>query len=282
MLDQFGLVETHASATNVGDLFGRLTVVAVGQVANTYRYYAVCQCACGSPLKKVRMDGLTSGLVVACGCVQKERTTKHKLSKSAHYGRWRLMLDRCENTDCKSYPDYGGRGIKVCERWHDVTNFVNDLPPGYFKGAEMDRINNDGHYEPGNIRWATRSENCDNRRTGHMLTHDGRTQSLRRWAEESGIDDSVISERLHVWGWSVAKAVTAPAMSAAERMAKARHVRWHGHIKKPRPKPRVLRSVLFDGEQLTLAQLAERTGKSVRLLSSRIYENGWSVERATK
>lgn len=282
MLNQFGLVETQSVSVKVGDLFGRLTIVAVGQVAHTYRYYAICQCSCGSPLKRVRMDGLASGMVTSCGCVQKERITKHGLSKSTHYSRWRLMIDRCENVNSQSYPDYGGRGITVCERWHDIKNFVSDLPPGYFDGAEMDRIDNDGDYEPGNIRWATRSENCDNRRSGRLLTHDGRTQSLRRWAEELGVDDSVIQERLSVWGWSVARSVTTPAVSAAERMATARSARWAGHVKAPRPAPRVLRRIDYDGKSWLIADLAAHVGVSKKLLAKRIFERGWPVDRAVK
>ena len=173
MLSEFGLVETRAKSVKVGDKFGRLEVVAVGQRDGTYRYYAICKCSCGSDIKSIRMDNLTDGLVVSCGCYQKEQTTSHGLTSSEHYGRWRNMMDRCYNRQNAAYKNYGGRGVKVCDAWHDVSTFVSELPDGYFEGAEMDRINNDGDYEPGNIRWADKSLNCDNRRSGHMMTIEG-------------------------------------------------------------------------------------------------------------
>lgn len=152
MLERFGLIETSAKAIGVGERFGRLTVVAVGQVPGTYRYMAVCKCLCGGPLKAVRFDGLKNGAVVSCGCFWREKVTTHGVTNSGHYDRWRHMMDRCYNPDCASYESYGGRGIRVCDRWHDVGAFVADLPAGFEPGLEMDRIDNDGDYEPGNIR----------------------------------------------------------------------------------------------------------------------------------
>lgn len=105
----------------------------------------------------------------------------HGLTKSPHYHRWRHMMDRCYNPTCDAYKDYGGRAIKVDERWHDIRNFVDELPDGYQEGLEIDRINNDGHYEPGNVRWATRQQNSDNRRNARLIEYDGRKQSLSAW-----------------------------------------------------------------------------------------------------
>jgi hypothetical protein len=281
MLRQFGLVEASAKSVRVGDRFGRLTVVAFGVIPDTYRYMAVCQCDCGSQPKAIRSDGLKSGAVIGCGCVQNERTSTHRLSKNPHYGRWRHMMDRCFNPACPAYPDYGGRGIQVCEAWRDLATFIRELPAGYFKGAEIDRIDNDGDYEPGNVRWVSRSRNADNRRSGRQIRFRGKTQSLRRWSEEAGIAEGTLWERIVVWKWSAQKALTTPALDADERMAIARAKRWAGHVKKPPPKPRVLARYKFHGRMQTLREIADATGIDIKLLRKRVQERGWTIERAT-
>lgn len=281
MLEKFNLVETSSTAVKVGDVFGRLLVMAVGQKRNTYRYFSVCQCSCGSQLKAIRSDGLIMGVVESCGCLQKERTTTHGQTKSPHYYRWRHMMARCYDSNSKAYADYGGRGIKVCDRWHDISKFVLDLPEGFKKGLEIDRIDNNGDYEPGNVRWATDSQNSDNRRTARLLTLNGKTQSLRRWSEEVGIDERVISSRIIKYGWNDEKALTTPPMSATERMEEAHKTRWAGHKKKadPTPKPPLMRFPV-GGEMLTISEISEKTGISGKLLRKRIVERGWPVDRA--
>lgn len=282
MLKRFGLVRTKAKSISVGDKFGRLTVVAFGQVPDTYIYKAVCRCDCGSPLKVIRFDGLVSGVVVGCGCVRKERTTTHGLTQSDHYGRWRHMLDRCNNPSCVAYPDYGGRGIKVCPEWHDLKTFIAQLPDGFFKGAEIDRIDNDGWYEPNNVRWVSRKKNTGNRRSGRFIELNGKKQSITDWASETGISHATIATRLDDLGWSVSRALTTPAMTAKERMARAHEVRWSRHIYKPKPKPFVVRKFMFRGEMATIKVISSATGIPEKLLRKRICERGWSVERATE
>jgi hypothetical protein len=136
------------------------------------------------------------------------------------------MVRRCTDQTDAAFPDYGGRGITVCERWMDPTKFVEDMRPTYRHGLELDRIDNNGHYEPGNVRWATHSQNADNRRTRHDLTFNGKTQSIERWAEEVGIHRGTIWERVSVWKWDTERALTTPPLSADERMARARKARW--------------------------------------------------------
>ncbi len=280
MLNDFGLVETNATSVNVGDRFGRLVVQATGQVPNTYRYYAICQCSCGSALKAIRFDSLLMGATEACGCLQRERTTTHGKSSSVHYKRWRHMLDRCLNPECQAYPDYGGRGISVCDRWLEISSYLEDLPSGYFDGAELDRIDNDGDYEPGNVRWVSRAENTDNRRAGRPITFNGKTQSLSRWSEEIGIHVASLWDRLEVFGWTVERALTTPAIGVAERMAIARHARWGSHVKKPKPPAREKKLYEYQGALYTLPQLAEMSGVALKLLRKRICERHWDIDRA--
>ena len=281
MLDLFNLVQTSSKAVNVGDVFGRLTVLETGQIPDTYRYIAICQCECGSAPKAIRFDSLKSGVVVSCGCFQKEQTTTHGLSKSGHYSRWKNMLGRCEDPSDPAYPDYGARGIKVCDAWHDIEAFVRELPDGYFDGAEIDRIDNDGHYEPGNVQWSTRQENTRNRRSNRNISYLGKSQTLAAWAAEYGMPKARLWHRVVDLGWDIEKALMTPLIDADERMLIARTARWAGHVKPVTKPPRVDRTVEFNGENVTIAKLAELTGIDKKLLRKRIFERGWSVDKAT-
>ena len=224
-ISKFGLVPHNTASATQGSRFGRLTVLATGKPPGSYRYAAVCQCDCGSEPKSVRLDGLTSGNVIGCGCVQKERTTTHGLTGTPFLKRWKHMMSRCYDETHRAFPRYGGRGIKVCDAWRDAKQYGKDIKAGYKDGLQIDRIDNDGDDEPGNVRWATPSENSDNRSTGRQITFNGKTQSLTRWAEETGISVGTLWTRLSVWGWSAADAILTPPLSASDRMARARAAR---------------------------------------------------------
>ena len=190
-------------------------------------------------------------------------------------------MDRCYNTECPAYDNYGGRGISVCPDWHELEKFIEQLPSGYFDGAHMDRIDNNGNYEPSNVRWATPQENFDNRRSGVPLTYDGRTQSMTAWANEVGIAPQMLWARINEHGWTVEKAITTPPLSDPhERMKRAHEFRWAGHVKPPPPPKRTIRTVELGGATLTLDQLATVSGVSRKLLAKRIFERGWPVEKA--
>lgn len=284
MIENFGLVNTKASFVKIGDLFGRLKVVAIGQVANTYRYYAICQCECGSPLKRVRSDGLVNGSVLSCGCARLDSVVTHGLTKTAHYDRWKNMMDRCYNESCRAYKNYGGRGIKVCDGWHDVSVYISQLPSGYWHGAHLDRIDNDGMYEPINVKWSTPKENSSNRRSARLLTVKGVTKSQSEWAKESGIPDSVIHKRLNRLGWLIDDAISTPVASVESVVKIASGVRWAGHKRQDKAAPKTgrrLRLVAYKGKEMTIAQLSELCGVGVKKLHKRLFEYGWPVSRAT-
>jgi hypothetical protein len=127
---------------------------------------------------------------------------RHKL-----YGVWVTMRNRCSNPKNPAYSRYGGRGIKVCERWeHSFENFFADMGPCP-PGMTLDRKDNNGDYSPENCKWATRKEQANNRRDNRLLTFNGKTQSLAKWSDEIGLSQHAIWGRLKCGG-SVAHALT--------------------------------------------------------------------------
>ncbi len=224
-LTDFNLVPYTTETVKSGDRFGRLTVLATGRPWDSYRYQAVCQCDCGSPAKTIRIDSLRKGSTTSCGCFFVEQHRTHGLTKHPLYDTWRHMLDRCNKSTDAAYPDYGGRGISVCQRWLDVTDFVHDLEPLYQAGLEMDRIDNDGNYEPSNVRFVPRKVNAGNRRTAHLLTYKGETKSLQQWAEQFDMRYQLLWDRIVIRKWSAEKALNTPPLNVKERMALARSKR---------------------------------------------------------
>jgi hypothetical protein len=150
-----------------GDTFSRLTVLDA-----TDRMAVRCRCLCGSECT-VTASNLVSGASKSCGCLRRDvnsatpKALRHGLSYHPLYHVWQQMMYRCTNPSAKDWPHYGGRGIHVHPPWHDLSTFIQEImatlgPKPY--GYTIDRINNDGNYEPGNVRWATRAEQNDNKR----------------------------------------------------------------------------------------------------------------------
>jgi hypothetical protein len=206
----------------------------------------------------------------------------HGMSSSPHFRRWRNMMGRCYDPTDDAYKNYGGRGIKVCDRWHDVRNFISELPDGYQRGLEIDRINNDGNYEPGNVKWSTRVENCTNRRTARKITFDGRIQTLSQWGEEKGLARATLVYRLDYLNWSIERALTEPAAGSAENMRRIQSLRWAGHTKKAAPKPLVIKTFMFNGRLQTIREISQYTGIPIELLRKRLCERNWPIDKATR
>lgn len=159
-----------------GARFGRLTVCADAPRVGGHRRVHV-RCECGSE-KTVRLDHVLAGRTRSCGCLNAEMsaqrvdtriTVRHGANRRGHrapeYQTWSSMIQRCTNPRRVGYKNWGGRGIQVCEKWRlDFRAFLADMGPRPGVGYSIDRINNGGHYEPGNVRWATRHEQNLNRR----------------------------------------------------------------------------------------------------------------------
>lgn len=164
------------------------------------------------------------------------------------------MRYRCCKPTKSNYEFYGGRGIKVCERWMTFENFYEDMgdPP---PGCTLDRIDTDGHYEPGNCRWATRKEQANNTRRNVLLTLAGRTQTLTQWSEEVGLKVGTLWSRVFIKKWSVEKSLTVP-----------------GTHKK---------QLTVDGRTMSMGEWARESGIPYKILHQRL-RKGWTPERATK
>lgn len=153
--------------------FGRLTVLS--RAENNARQDAqwLCRCDCGTE-KVIAGTVLRQGKAVSCGCLKAEKAstrmkrmkTTHGLSNTALHRVWGSMLDRCRNPKCKSYPNYGGRGIKVYDGWVNCFEafYLWAMNNGYAPGLQLDRRDNDGPYAPWNCRWITQKDNCQNTR----------------------------------------------------------------------------------------------------------------------
>lgn len=146
-----------------GMRFGRLVVIERDRTFGKSVAW-ICKCDCGN-IHTTRPYDLKSGKVSSCGCYQSESRTKHGGSYLPEYYVWAGMKDRCTNKNNKYFSYYGGRGIKVCEQWNDFKNFFADMGPRPGNKYSIDRIDENKDYEPGNCRWATKTEQSRHFRT---------------------------------------------------------------------------------------------------------------------
>ena len=167
-----------------------------------------CKCLCGNEVV-VRKPHFTNNHTKSCGCLNKEKTSQlnktHGLYKSSTYGSWKSMINRCINKKGVQFKDYGGRGIKVCDRWLKFENFILDMGIKPSKDFQIDRINNEGNYELNNCKWSSRIENCNNKKNNVKYNYKGQLLSVSQISILSGITRSTISNWKNRSNYSVEK-----------------------------------------------------------------------------
>lgn len=196
----------------VGTRCGKLFVIAKAARSSEQTYYAVrwlVRCDCGVE-KEMFATALNGGRVVSCGCIRREKARenikkargkgrgnlRHGFTGTPEWNVWCEVRRRCTNRNSSSFPNYGGRGIVVCERWKSFENFFSDMGKRPSPEHQIERSDNDGNYEPSNCRWATRTEQARNRRSTRLIVAFGEALPLAAWSERTGIGRSTIAMRI--------------------------------------------------------------------------------------
>lgn len=179
---------------------------------------------------------------------------KYKRAQAPGYRNWEAMMTRCYKQNHVAYDKYGGAGILVCERWKDFDLFLEDMGPPPSREHTLDRIDNDKGYEPGNVRWATRKEQQNNRKCNHIIEINGERRTMAQWAEHHGISPETVLSRIKA-GYAVEDLFIPP------------HSRKEVYF------------VEWEGERLPIAEVSKRTGCPVGRLRTRL-KAGWSAADA--
>lgn len=197
-----------------GKRFGKLVAIQIAKKDKRGEYYWLCKCDCGNQ-KVVSSYKLRSGNTKSCGCFQREfrangiRKT-HGMTNSKLYTIWQNMKHRCNDPKNIMFQYYGGRGIRVCDEWlGGFEQFMEwAMKMGYQEGLSIERIDVNGDYSPANCKWITKKQQYLNRTDSHLLTAFGKTQTIKEWADESGIKYDTIERRVNQYGWDAEDAVT--------------------------------------------------------------------------
>jgi hypothetical protein len=184
-----------------GQTFGRLVVLRESESSGPGNRVWNCECSCGV-VKDYSKSNLTSGRSQSCGCLRVEssretgRKTKHGVHKSPEYNSWQCMKNRCLSPTDKSYANYGGRGIHIHQPWlESFDQFLMDVGRKPFANYTLDRIDTNGHYEPGNVRWSSVRDQCNNKRMNITVTLAGQTKTLAEWSRVLDMNHSTLRAR---------------------------------------------------------------------------------------
>lgn len=167
---------------------------------------------CGNPFTPERSRRLFCSK--KCAATGNQNRLNHGCSTSiivqSEYASWASMKQRCLNPRCKAYKNYGGRGVSICERWMKFENFLADMGRKPTPQHSMERIINNGNYEPSNCKWATKSEQVNNTRRNVFIEHNGETKTATQWETSLGFKPGILLKRLNR-GWPVAMAIQTPS-----------------------------------------------------------------------
>lgn len=195
--------------------FNRIVVIEKSHMSKNGWLWK-CLCSCGNAMFMLQY-GILNKKAVSCGCYQKEvsrnvcikRNTTHDLSNTREYKIWTGMKRRCIDKKSKAYKKYGLLGISVCERWMKFENFLSDMGPS--NGLSLDRINNNGNYEPNNCRWATMIQQANNKKNNKIIKINGEELTLASAARKYNINYKCLHQRLKN-GWGIEEALLTPKM----------------------------------------------------------------------
>ena len=206
-------------ANITGKVFDKLTVLEyAGQKESSNHYYWLVQCECKEKFV-VRGTLLTTKKQTCCkNCSRiKSGVKTHGLTKTRLFVIWQHMKSRCYTENTNFYERYGGRGIKINKEWLEDFKVFYDwaMSNGYSDTLTIDRIDNNGNYEPTNCRWATTKEQSNNTSTNTLITYKNKTQTIKQWSEELGINYYNIINRLYRGKWSVEKTFETPIKSVS-------------------------------------------------------------------
>ncbi len=209
------MIEVRCGEDLTGRMFTWLTVLA-RDTSGAGRARWVCRCKCGA-IKSVPAKDMKAGKTKSCGCWIRANNPRrtHGHSHTRLYSIWQGMMRRCHDETNAGYGDYGGRGIAVCERWHDVSNFHADMgapPPKH----EIERLDNDKGYSPENCKWATRKEQLRNKRNNLIVEFAGQRKCVTDWGGGDRKTIKRITYRLQ-HGYSAEDAITLPALGRGGR-----------------------------------------------------------------
>lgn len=240
-----------------GKTFGRLTVLKRDASGGGKRVRWICLCSCGNE-KSIIGSSLLIGDTGSCGCLAVERlvsrTTTHGLSKSSEYGVWRTMVSRCHNPNSTRYNDYGGRGISVCARWKDsFDNFITDMGRRPSRNHSIERVDNNGNYEPANCIWATKLEQGSNKRNNLTGMFLGEKITITALARNTGISINVLRKRVIRDGLTFEEAISLG--DGVRRYQK-------------------------DGHNLSLKEWSVKLNIPYKVLHNRIRIRKWPIEKA--
>jgi len=194
-----------------GSKFGRWTVLFYGWPLPRWKHIWICKCVCGQ-LGAVRSNHLSAGASTSCGCLVRESLLRanitHNLSGTPLHVLWKKIRARCYNQNDPAYSNYGGRGIKLCERWQSFENFYHDMGVRP-SGMSIERIDNNGDYCPSNCKWATATEQGNNKRNNIWITALGSCMTVSQWAEKVGVKRGTLARRFYL-GWDHPRIVNTP------------------------------------------------------------------------
>lgn len=241
-----------------GMVFGRLTIIERDTAKKSHWF---CSCECGT-IKSYFIYNLIKGGTKSCGCYNSDslriRNTSHGLSRISEYSIWGTIKDRCLNPNCHKFKDYGGRGITLHPEWiESFESFYEHIGKRPDSSYSVDRINNSLGYIPGNIRWATNTQQANNARSNHLIEFNGITQTMADWSRQTGLSYSALNNRIQ-GGYSIEEALTAPV-----------GIKWK-NIRRP---------IEFKGVVKSISYWSDKTKIPLSTIRYRL-DIGWSIEDA--